>query len=97
MHAEFESSIRIEFYGIPRQRAGVAETAIDLAEPSLDLATILTVLAERYPDFGRDCVFAGRLRTGYLANVSGEQFVTDPTLRLQAGDCLLIMTADAGG
>lgn len=68
-----------------------------LPDGKLDLATLLGILAQRFPDFGRECVTDGQLRTGYLANLNGERFVADPRALLQVGDCLLIMTADAGG
>jgi hypothetical protein len=85
--------IRIELFGVPRQRAGVAETT---AEGSR-LDDVLADLALRFPDLAKTCFDAGRLRAGYLASIDGERFVTDPATAVGPGDALLILSADSGG
>ncbi len=86
-------SVRIEFYGIPRKRAGVEALEIDAS----DVGTALTQIAERLPEFAKACLENGNLRPGYVANVNGKTFTTDPNTPLHTGDCLLILSADAGG
>ncbi len=86
-------SVRIEFYGIPRKRAGVEALEIDAS----DVGTALTQIAERLPEFAKSCLENGNLRPGYVANVNGKTFTTDPNTPLHTGDCLLILSADAGG
>jgi molybdopterin converting factor small subunit len=84
--------MRVEFLGIPRERAGI---------PSLDLEAdtlgqLLSALEERLPSLG--ClVEAGRLHSSCRANLNGDTFVSDPRTRLSATDCVLILSADAGG
>ena len=86
-------SIRVELFGIPRHRAGVAETTAE----GPDLGGVLGDLALRFPGLAESCFDGPRLRPGYVANVNGDQFVTDPQTQLCAGDALLILSADAGG
>jgi molybdopterin converting factor small subunit len=86
-------TITVEFFGIPRQRAGVAATTVQAAQ----LGEVLTRLERRFPQLAETCLTEGRLRPGYVANLNGERFVTDPTTPLKPGDSLLILSADAGG
>ena len=84
--------MRVEFFGIPRERAGVTELELQ-AET---LGQLLSTLAVRFPSFG-EIVHSGRLNTPYLANLNGARFVSDPTTELSEADCVLILSADAGG
>ena len=90
-------ALRVEFYGIARQRAGVASFDLALAAREITLAEALRQLADRLPEFGRECVENGRLRTTLAANLGGERFVSDPALVIRDGQSLLILSADAGG
>ena len=89
--------IRVEFFGIARQRAGVAAVELDLPAAGATLADVLAELARCFPQFGRECVAGGRLHPTLSANLGGEQFVTDPATPIDRGQCLLILSADAGG
>ena len=87
--------MRVEFLGIPRQRAGVAELEIEAAT----LGQLVDALVARYPPLA-DLVAAGqtdRLGPFVAANLNGDRFVTDPRTRLAETDRLLILSADAGG
>lgn len=86
-------SVRIEFYGIPRQRAGVDGVDVEAA----DLGTALERLVAAVPRFARSCLEGGRLKSGYVANLNGHSFTSDPRTPLADGDSLLILSADAGG
>ena len=86
-------TVRIELFGIPRERAGVAETTAEGAR----LGEVLVDLARRFPRLADACFRHQRLQTGYVANLNGERFVTDPSTPLKPGDALLILSADAGG
>lgn len=90
-------TIRVEFYGIPRARAGVAETTIGFAGDAVTFAYVLQKLAARFPALATDCLSGDGLRDGYAANLGGMKFVRGPEDRLSAGDTLLIFSADAGG
>ncbi len=84
--------MKVEFYGIPRERSGVAEARLK-AET---LGQLLAELARQYPALA-DIIQEDRLRPSFVANLNGDQFVTDPSTRLAEGDCVLILSADAGG
>ena len=86
-------TIQVEFYGIPRQRAGMSATTASGAS----LREVLADLAARLPEWAAACLEQGKLRPGYLANINAERFVSDLDTPLAAGDALLIMSADAGG
>jgi len=85
--------ITVEFYGIPRARAGVASIKIEAAT----IGDAINSLAEQFSELARDCFSGQQLKVGYLANVNGSQFTTDPSQPLSEGDSLLIMSADSGG
>jgi molybdopterin converting factor small subunit len=85
--------VTVEFFGIPRQRAGVAETT----SRSGRLGDVLADLERRFPGLTEDCLADGRLRPACVANLNGEAFVSDPATILSPGDALLILSADAGG
>jgi hypothetical protein len=89
--------LRVEFYGIARQRAGVASLDLPLAGDETTLAVAFRLLADALPEFGRECLENGCLRTTLAANLGGERFVSDPELIIREGQCLLILSADAGG
>ena len=85
--------IRVEFFGIPRQRAGQESLEIE----ATDLAAAIDELTRLLPQLS-DTVFKnGQIKAGFLANINGANFTTDPHARLEAGDCLLILSADVGG
>ncbi|MHB1037382.1 MAG: MoaD/ThiS family protein [Pirellulales bacterium] len=86
-------SVAVELFGVPRQRAGVAQTT---AEGSR-LGEVLAYLAAAFPELARTCFPQGRLAAGYLASVNGDRFVTDPATPVRAADRVLILSADAGG
>jgi len=86
-------SIPVEFFGIPRQRAGVA---LANAQGSC-LGDVLIDLAAQYPLLASDC-FEGRgLKQGFVANLNGRRFITDPETPLEQGEPILILSADVGG
>lgn len=84
--------MRVELLGIPRQRAGVAELDIE----AQTLGQLLAALEARFPPLG-DLICADRLRPSIVANLNGDTFVTDPRTKLAETDCVLILSADAGG
>jgi molybdopterin converting factor small subunit len=84
--------MRVELLGIPRERAGVAELELEADT----LGQLLIVLQRRFPSLGA-LVEAGRLHSSILASLNGDRFVSDPLTRLSASDCVLILSADAGG
>jgi molybdopterin converting factor small subunit len=84
--------LRVEFLGVPRERAGVSELELQADT----LGQLLVALAARFPSLG-DLVAADGLRPSFVANLNGDEFVSDPGTRLAKDDCVLILSADAGG
>jgi len=82
----------VEFLGIPRERAGVS----DLQVEADSLGQLLTTLAARFPKL-RDFIEDGALHPSLVANLNGDEFVSDPGTALADDDHLLILSADVGG
>ena len=85
--------VLVEFFGIPRARAGVAQAKAD----GSNLGDVVEVLAHRFPKLGEACFDGRTLKPGYTANLRGEKFLTDPTTPVSEGDVILILSLDAGG
>ena len=85
--------VKVELFGIPRTRAGVAETLAAGAT----LGDVFADLARCFPALAETCIDGRVLRPGYTANIRGEQFVTDPSTQLKDGDVILLLSLDAGG
>jgi molybdopterin converting factor small subunit len=85
--------VTIEFLGIARLRAGRAAVQVEAGT----LGEALEQVAVRLPHWGDACLSAGQLHPTLMANINGERFVTGLDQPLAAGDCLLILSADAGG
>jgi molybdopterin converting factor small subunit len=90
-------AIRVEFYGIARQRAGVSSLGIESQATALQLGDVLREVARHLPIFGRECLVDGRLQTALSANLNGSRFISDPATPIHDGQCVLILSADAGG
>lgn len=86
-------AVIVEFFGIPRARAGTAQTT----SAGSTLAEVLDDLSRRLPALSETCFEGQRLRPGFAANLNGLRFVGDPATPLSDGDALLILSADAGG
>lgn len=84
--------MHVEFFGIPRQRAGVSELEVEAES----LGQLLHVLTARFPGFG-ELVKGNGLHRSLAANLNGDRFVSDPATPLTARDRLLILSADVGG
>ncbi|HEY2842382.1 MAG TPA: hypothetical protein VGJ09_01985 [Bryobacteraceae bacterium] len=84
--------MHVEFLGVPRQRAGVSE--LDIQADTL--GQLLGTLVAQIPSLG-ELVCVDRLQSSFVANLNGNQFVSDPGTPLEEHDCVLILSADAGG
>jgi molybdopterin converting factor small subunit len=82
----------VEFLGIPRQRAGLSELEVEAAT----LGQLLGTLAAKCPAL-RGLITADGLHPSIVANLNGDQFVSDLETPLSGNDRLLILSADAGG
>lgn len=82
----------VEFLGIPRERAGISELEVG-AET---LGQLLGTLAARYPAL-QALITAEGLHPSIVANLNGDEFVSDLATPFAEDDRLLILSADAGG
>ena len=85
--------IRVEFFGIVRTRADTSFLEVEAAS----IADAIDEIANHLPDVARLCFDDGRVRPGFLINLNGKQFTNDTARKLCHGDCLLLMSNDAGG
>jgi molybdopterin converting factor small subunit len=85
--------VTIEFFGIPRQRAGRAELAV----PAGTVSELLESVERSCPELTGLRQADGRLAPHYLLSIDGQQFVTDLQQKLRPGERLLLLSADAGG
>ena len=88
--------IRVEFYGIPRQRAGIDHVLVE-SDETTSLGELLRKLGRQFPALATDCFEGGNLRSGYTVNLGGERFISDPNELLSPHQYILILSADAGG
>jgi molybdopterin converting factor small subunit len=84
--------MHVEFLGVTRERAGVAELDVQ-AET---LGRLLGTLAARMPALG-ELIAVDRLHPSLAANLNGDRFISDPETPLGKDDRVLILSADAGG
>jgi molybdopterin converting factor small subunit len=87
------TQVTVEFFGVPRQRAGRAELAVEAAS----VAELLAAVECACPGLKGLVRPDGRLAPHYLLSVGGQRFVTDTREALPAGTRLLLLSADAGG
>jgi molybdopterin converting factor small subunit len=85
--------IRVELFGIPRQRAGVATAVVD-ADTVADALRLLRVQHAGLADLLNG---DGELSPHYLLSLDGVAFVRDLAAPLADHAKLLLLSADAGG
>ena len=84
--------MHVEFLGVPRERAGISELEVQADT----LGRLLGTLAARIPSLA-ELIVVDRLYPSFVANLNGDQFISDPETPLAEDDCVLILSADAGG
>ncbi|MDO8677272.1 MAG: MoaD/ThiS family protein [Acidobacteriota bacterium] len=84
--------MHVEFLGVPRERAGVAE--LDVQADTL--GRLLGTLAAQMPALA-ELIAVDRLHPSLVASLNGDRFISDPGTPLGDDDCVLILSADAGG
>jgi molybdopterin converting factor small subunit len=83
-------TVRVEFYGLARHRAGVAGLAVEAAT----LGDALRAVQQDRP--GLRVLNDNAVSPEYLVSIAGRRFVTDTATAL-TDEPLLILGADAGG
>jgi molybdopterin converting factor small subunit len=84
--------VTVEFFGVPRMRAGRAELGV----PAGTVGEALSAVERACPKLA-GLVTAGRLAPHYLLSLNGQLFGVDLGQALRPGDRLLLLSADAGG
>jgi hypothetical protein len=85
--------VTVEFYGLPRQRAGRAELAV---APGT-VAELLAAVERACPGLAGLVQADGRLAPHYLLSVDGREFIMELSRPVRPGEQLLLLSADAGG
>ena len=88
-----EARVVFEFFGTARLHGGRDELPVTAST----LGRALAALEEACPDLATTLVASGRLTEHALLSINGRGFVSDPDVRLQDGDRLILMSAAAGG
>jgi hypothetical protein len=87
-----ESWVTVEFFGVPRLRAGQGELRV----PAGTATEVLAAVERACPGLA-GLVRDGRLSPHYLLSVDGRCFVANLDQYVEPGDRLLLLSADAGG
>ena len=87
------AEVTIEFYGIPRLRAGRAQLIV----AARTLGEALAAVERVCPGLAGLVRSDGRLASHYLLSIDGRRFTTDLDEPLRPGNRLLLLSADAGG
>jgi molybdopterin converting factor small subunit len=85
--------VTVEFFGVPRQRAGRAELAV----AARTVAEVLEAVERACPGLAGLRGPDGRLAGHYLLSIDGRQFVSDVRQEVRPGERVLLLSADAGG
>jgi molybdopterin converting factor small subunit len=85
--------IAIEFYGIPRLRAGTAVVQLEAST----VGEALHALGRMCPSLEGSVLSGGSVHEVCKISLNGERFISDPSTHLRDGDTLLLLSADAGG
>jgi molybdopterin-guanine dinucleotide biosynthesis protein A/molybdopterin converting factor small subunit len=88
----------VELFGVARLIAQTREVSLELPAGGT-LSQVLEALAEALPVLVGRVISPDRssLVNGYACNVNGQHFVRISTARINQGDSILILSADAGG
>lgn len=87
------NQVTVEFFGIPRQRAGRARMSIS----ANTIAELLCALEKSCPGLEDLRQADGQLASHYLLSLDGQRFLGDLQQELQPGDKVLLLSADVGG
>ena len=88
----------VELFGAARLRAKTAELSLDLPQDAT-LAHVFLALAERLPALVGSVIAQDKssLTSGHACNINGRNFVRSPSAKVNPGDKIFIISADAGG
>jgi molybdopterin converting factor small subunit len=87
------AEVTVEFFGVPRQRAGRSELVVEAGT----VAEALSAVARLCPGLAGLVQLDGRLAPHYLLSINGSEFVGDVQRPLRQGERVLFLSADVGG
>jgi molybdopterin converting factor small subunit len=86
----------VELFGVARLIAKTQEVSLSLAHDAT-LAHVFSALAEKLPILAGRIINSDGLTSGYTCNINGLDFVRIPSAKVNSGDKIFILSADAGG
>jgi molybdopterin converting factor small subunit len=88
--------VTVELFGVARLLVKTKEVSLSLA-PDATLAHVFSALAEKLPVLAGRIINSDGLISGYACNINGLDFVRTPSAKVNSGDKIFILSADAGG
>ena len=89
-------SVSIELFGAARLLAKTQTISLSLPQGAT-LAHVYSSLADKLPVLVGRVINSEGLISGYACNINGLDFVRAPSAKVNSGDKILILSADAGG
>ena len=89
-------SVSVELFGVARLAAKTKSISLTLPQDAT-LAHVFSALAERLPVLCGRIINSDGLASGYTCNINGLDFVRTPSAKVNSGDKIFILSADAGG
>jgi hypothetical protein len=90
-------AILVEFYGIPRIRAGVNQISVLEGRDRASLGEVLREVATKLPDFAESCLNKNQLKETFIASIDGEHFASNDETTVLKDQSVLLLSTDAGG
>ena len=90
--------VTVELFGVARLLANTKEVSLSLPQAAT-LSQVCQALAAEHPVLLGRVINPDRssLSSGYACNINGLEFVKNPNARINPGDKVFILSADAGG
>lgn len=89
-------SVSVELFGVARLLAKTKSVSLSLPQDAT-LANVFSALTERLPVLLGRIINSDGLIAGYTCNINGLDFVRIPSAKVNSGDKIFILSADAGG
>jgi molybdenum cofactor guanylyltransferase len=89
-------SVSVELFGVARMLAKTPLVSLDLAQGAT-LAQVFSSLADKFPVLVGRVINSEGLISGYTCNINGLNFMRAPDAKVNSGDKIFILSADAGG
>ena len=89
-------SVSVELFGVARLLAKTQTVSLALPQEAT-LAQVVSALGEKLPVLVGRIIDSDGLVPGYTCNINGLDFVRTPSTKINSGDKIFILSADAGG